>query len=153
MSTLSSALVQQLSFCPSKPHVTQGGYFNMRQYHWLVHSSTLTLTAFVGLNKYIWQTVLQVNSVFLQTVRCIFRVEDAIESFVGIVTFAGISIFPVTIITAMLYYHHHIIIMQLKLCLIACSICHPHHFHQNPPKTSLSPPPSSSSSLSTRSNW
>ena len=45
-----------------------------------------------------------------------------------------------------------IIIMQLKLCLIACSICHPHHFHQNPPKTSLSPL-SSSSSLSTRSNW
>ena len=50
------------------------------------------------------QTVLQGNSVFLQTVRCIFRVEDAVESFVGIVTFAGISIFPVTTI---LYHHYH----------------------------------------------
>ena len=135
----------------------------MRQYYWLVHASTLTLTTIVGLTRNVWQTISLGNSVFLQTVRYIFRVEDAIESPVGIVFFAGISIFPVTIITTFLYHHHHmhivhcttIIIMQLKLCLIACSICHPHHFHQNPPKTSLSPPPSSSSSssLSTPSNW
>ena len=127
----------------------------MRQYYWLVHASTLTLTTIVGLTRNVWQTISLGNSVFLQTVRYIFRVEDAIESPVGIVFFAGISIFPVSIITTILY---HIITttgttittMQLNLCLIACSICHPHHFHQNPPKTSLSPPPSSSSSLLVR---
>ena len=79
----------------------------MRQYYWLVHASTLTLTTIVGLTRNVWQTVSLGNSVFLQTVRYIFRVEDAIESPVGIVCFAGISIFPVTIITTIIYHHHH----------------------------------------------
>ena len=131
----------------------------MRQYYWLVHASTLTLTTIVGLTRNVWQTVSLGNSVFLQTVRCIFWARTQLRALSELSLSPAFqsclspSSPPLYIITTT---GKIIIIMQLKLCLIACSICHSHHFHQNPPKTSLSPPPSSSSSsssLSTPSNW